>query len=573
NVSTGINNYLSNYWKKEQPYIWDQAADTNHFWKIWDYSVQKGGLVLTYFFNSSLRFRIFNIFLFFLLVFSSYYGIKQLTQGPSANLLTAIPRISKYPFFCSVLMIVVAAQYMYSAMPMIYVELLWLIMGISGTIIFWRELYPVRYYWLIIAILFCIVAIANLLLWGGRVEQLIIIGIACIGVFLGWFAKKRLQPVLSDFKFARLVLWLLMVQSLLSMLLITFGRYTLGKVLCFGAYFNIVTAVCIYWWVEVAEEYVMLQVYAYRDNKRVGAYINFNAIEKRISKILQILGIIGWLLILVRNLNFYNYAIEGIQNLLVKDRQIGSFHFTFGNIAIFFLIIWLSNLVVSIISILLDTSSLEVAGSKKNKLASSIILIKILIYSMGFLLAIGAAGIPLDKITIILSALGVGIGFGLQNIVSNLISGIILAFEKPIHVGDLIEVDGKAGRVKEIGLRSSKLLTGDGSEVIIPNADLITRQLINWTGTNNSRKFTMMIRIRNAADIPRAEEIIDNILADQSEIMKSPRPAILVSNIRKFSTELTVAFWVTDMNIGNELKSNITELFHQKMEAAGIEPA
>ena len=97
------------------------------------------------------------------------------------------------------------------------------------------------------------------------------------------------------------------------------------------------------------------------------------------------------------------------------------------------------------------------------------------------MLAVAASGFPLDKLTIIFSAFGVGIGFGLQNITNNLVSGMILAFEKPIQIGDIIEVDGKAGTVKEIGIRSSKLATSDGSEVIIPNADLISHHVENWT--------------------------------------------------------------------------------------------
>jgi potassium efflux system protein len=89
-------------------------------------------------------------------------------------------------------------------------------------------------------------------------------------------------------------------------------------------------------------------------------------------------------------------------------------------------------------------------------------------------------------LTIIISAFGIGIGFGLQNIVNNLVSGLILAFEKPIQIGDIIEVGNRSGTMKEIGVRSSKILTSDGSEVIIPNGDLFPQHVVNWTLSNNN---------------------------------------------------------------------------------------
>ncbi len=94
------------------------------------------------------------------------------------------------------------------------------------------------------------------------------------------------------------------------------------------------------------------------------------------------------------------------------------------------------------------------------------------IWTAGFLIAVAAAGIPIDKISILIGALGVGIGFGLQNLVNNLVSGIIIAFERPIQIGDTIEVGGKTGTVQEIGVRSSQINNGEGANIIVPNGDL-----------------------------------------------------------------------------------------------------
>ena len=98
-----------------------------------------------------------------------------------------------------------------------------------------------------------------------------------------------------------------------------------------------------------------------------------------------------------------------------------------------------------------------------------------------FLSAINVGGVELNKFTVLTGAIGVGFGFGLQNIINNFVSGLILQFERPIHIDDIIEVDANIGKVTRIGIRSSTIQTFQGAEVIIPNANLISSKVINWT--------------------------------------------------------------------------------------------
>ena len=169
-------------------------------------------------------------------------------------------------------------------------------------------------------------------------------------------------------------------------------------------------------------------------------------------------------------------------------------------------------------SVLTDLSVLK----KKNR--TSALIIRMACFFIGFLLAVAASDFPLEKLTIIISAFGVGIGFGLQNIVNNLVSGLILAFEKPIQIGDIIEVDGASGTMKEIGIRSSKILTGDGSEVIIPNGDLISHQVVNWTLSNSNRQIELMINTAYGADIEKVKDLLKNLLTNRDDIMTNPGP-------------------------------------------------
>jgi small-conductance mechanosensitive channel len=114
---------------------------------------------------------------------------------------------------------------------------------------------------------------------------------------------------------------------------------------------------------------------------------------------------------------------------------------------------------------------------------------------VGFFMALGALGIDLTKITIVAGAFSVGVGFGLQTIFNNFVSGIILLFERPIKIGDIIEVAGTAGEVQPIGIRASVIRTAEGSEIIVPNGMLISSQVTNWTFTDRRRAVEVSVAV------------------------------------------------------------------------------
>jgi potassium-dependent mechanosensitive channel len=192
------------------------------------------------------------------------------------------------------------------------------------------------------------------------------------------------------------------------------------------------------------------------------------------------------------------------------------------------------------------------------------------VFSVGFLLAVAASNFPLDKLTIIISAFGVGIGFGLQNIVNNLVSGLILAFEKPINIGDVIQVDGHMGTMKEIGIRSSRVATGDGSEVIIPNGDLISHQVINWTLSNNNRQVELKVVTAYGVDIAKVKDILKNLLSNREDVMTNPAPAVFVNDMNESAIEFRILFWEADISTTGELKSRITAEIYEAINKAGI---
>jgi potassium efflux system protein len=206
----------------------------------------------------------------------------------------------------------------------------------------------------------------------------------------------------------------------------------------------------------------------------ISTFFDFQEIQKRIQSLLNILAIGLWIYCFIFYLGFFDPLYDGVIQFLEKERTLGNTEFHFGTILLSIFLIYFSVFLANNIAYFASIQDQKSAQSRNKRLGSSILLIRLGIITIRFFLALTVAKIPLDKITIVLGALSVGIGFGLQTIINNLVSGIILAFERPIQIGDEIQVGTLSGTVQEVGLRASKIQAYDGSEIILPNGDLLS---------------------------------------------------------------------------------------------------
>ena len=188
----------------------------------------------------------------------------------------------------------------------------------------------------------------------------------------------------------------------------------------------------------------------------------------------------------------------------------------------------------------------------------------------GFFLALGMAGVDLNRFTLLAGAFGVGIGFGLQNIVNNFLSGLILLFERPIHPGDTIEVGGVSGIVKNIGIRSSTISTGDGADAIIPNATLISEKLMNWTLSDPWRRIEISIGVAYGSDLQKVIEILLAVAAADSNVLKDPAPAVVFQGFGESALSFGLRVW-TLVQANLDTKSRLSIALLQALHEAGIE--
>jgi small-conductance mechanosensitive channel len=149
----------------------------------------------------------------------------------------------------------------------------------------------------------------------------------------------------------------------------------------------------------------------------------------------------------------------------------------------------------------------------------------------GFFLAMGVIGVDMTKFTILAGAFTVGVGFGLQNIFNNFVSGLILLFERPVQVGDVIQVDDVTGIVERIGIRASVVRTPNGSEVIVPNGKLISERLVNWTFSDRQRGIEVTVSVVLGSDPARVIAVLERVAGEHPKVIKNPAPKALLTRL------------------------------------------
>jgi small-conductance mechanosensitive channel len=189
--------------------------------------------------------------------------------------------------------------------------------------------------------------------------------------------------------------------------------------------------------------------------------------------------------------------------------------------------------------------------------------------TLGIIVAFGFLGISYANLAIIAGGLGVGIGFGLQNIVNNFLSGLILLFERPIKVGDLLIIDGQWGTVKAIRVRSTVFETVERSVIIIPNSDLISNKILNWTFKGRGpNRLTLKVGVAYNANVHEVTGVIDQVCRQNKRVVPEPPPQVFFSAYGDSSLDFTVWVFVrtpADRNPAmHELNSAIFDAFNQR---------
>ncbi|PWJ40096.1 mechanosensitive ion channel family protein [Sediminitomix flava] len=293
-------------------------------------------------------------------------------------------------------------------------------------------------------------------------------------------------------------------------------------------------------------------------------------LKKNIEVIILFITSFLWFTYILQILRINDTAKQLFTSVFGFNISLGTTSFSIWNVLLFFFIIWLSVKVSDLVKAILEDDILDRLKLKKGVPRIISATVKFSLITAGILLAISAVGMPLDQLTIIISAFSVGIGFGLQNIVSNFVSGIVLLFERPIQIGDTVEVNNLIGNVESMGIRSSNIRTFDGAEVVVPNANLISNELINWTLSDQKRRIEIFSGVAYGSDVYNVKDILTGILNEHPDILQEPKPLVLFNDLGESSLDFRLLFWTGNYDRWVIIKSEVVFMIYDALNEAKI---
>jgi potassium efflux system protein len=265
-----------------------------------------------------------------------------------------------------------------------------------------------------------------------------------------------------------------------------------------------------------------------------------------------------WLYLLLNYYSLLTPLTATAQAALNANLAIGSINISVGRILVFLIAVWASFLVSRLLRFVLQEDVYHHFRLGPGVPYAISTMLHYAVLFLGFVIALGTLGIDLAQITILAGALSVGIGFGLQNVINNFVSGLILLFERPIKIGDVIEVSGNVGEVRRIGIRASVIRTPDGSEVIVPNGLLISSQVTNWTFSDQQRAVEVSVNVVGGVDPQRVVELLKGVAAGHPDVAKQPSPQVYVLNFTAGAVTFQLRVWTERPREWAQLRSDLS---------------
>ena len=256
---------------------------------------------------------------------------------------------------------------------------------------------------------------------------------------------------------------------------------------------------------------------------------------------------------------------------LAESVAFGEVNVSLGDVLAFGVGIWAAIIASRVLSTALEEDVAPRLNLGPGVPAAAALIVRYTVLALGFLLAAAAAGIGLSQLTLFAGALGVGVGFGLQNVVSNFVSGLLLVFERPVKVGDTVDIAGLRGTIKAIGIRSSTVRSWTGADVIIPNAKLIDSELINWTHADRSMRVDVSVGVAYGSDLRRVHGLLLDAARSVDAVLDYPAPAALMVGFGDSAIDFRVQVWIANPPDQPRVQSKLGLAIDEALGAAGVE--
>ena len=218
------------------------------------------------------------------------------------------------------------------------------------------------------------------------------------------------------------------------------------------------------------------------------------------TRLLRLAALVAWVVVVLNEFRIFRPISAVVTSVLTYQLRFGEISISLGGVLLFLFSVWLAFWVAKTVRVILQDEVLPKMALPRGVGNSISSLTYYAMVMLGLFFALAAAGFEVSQLALVVGALSVGIGFGLQNVVNNFVSGLILMFERPIQPGDVVEVSGTSGKVREIGMRATTLSTFEGADVVVPNGMLLNEKLINWTLSDMDRRIDVNVGVAYGSD-------------------------------------------------------------------------
>jgi potassium efflux system protein len=278
-----------------------------------------------------------------------------------------------------------------------------------------------------------------------------------------------------------------------------------------------------------------------------------------------------WLIATLQFAGLFDAIMSQVRSMLDAEVGIGAISFSVSSIAVGFAILAATWLINRFVKFVLAGQSLDGTDVSIGFAYAASKILSYIIVVAGVLFAIAAMGFDITQVTLLAGALGVGIGFGLQNIVNNFFSGLILLFEQPIKINDIAAVDNLMGKVKAMNIRSTVIETFDGAEVIVPNGDFISKTVTNWTKSNRRRRVEIDVGVAYGTESQKVLDILESVAQGHGEVTHDPPPFAIFTGFGDSSLNFRLYVWLEELSQILTTPSRIRQEILDALIEAGIE--
>ncbi|WP_176059282.1 mechanosensitive ion channel domain-containing protein [Paraburkholderia sp. BCC1876] len=407
--------------------------------------------------------------------------------------------------------------------------------------------------------------------------RLFSLGLTLLGAlgtaWLLWRVYRRDHPKRTGTpgKVLRAIAWFALGVFCAAVLINVTGNVSLADMLTTAVISSAYLALTLYVSATVALTFLHLLLTGTSINNLSLARRHVPHLVQLLKRLILIGAVIGWVIFTVDSFRVLRPVYAFLSLALGYEFTIGEFSITMGHILAFIATVaiafWISHVTRLLLRDLMSGYSTPSRGIG-NSVAS---LVSYAILLLGIVIALSAAGFKGSQLALVFGALGVGVGFGLQNVVHNFVSGLILMFERPIQAGDVVEIGSTSGRVSDIGMRATRIKTFDGADVIVPNGSLLSERLTNWTLRDRHRRLEISVGVAYGSDPQCVMTLLSNCALQTPGVASEPKLSVFFMGAGASALDFVMHAWIHDLDRSTAIRSELLTRVHVALKQAGIE--